>query len=981
MKQTLILALSLWMTSIIGWAQPHTVVGYTPASNTLTALHYGSGNVLEKITVAGQTQTTIVVNSNGQPKRISNEFATLDYTFAGTSKVTVTQTVNGETKTSVVPMNSDQVLKHRKDFADQTGILKGASKADDYLRNGGAKLVGDILTKINDAIPNPINICFQQALNAAKNTKNPIIPIDHLEALVEASELVDKAKAKAIDYIFNQYPEWTDKWSDFVYNAMMEVDGIQNAANKKKSEDRLALAQQLLSDGANPNDIAKLIGEITNNGTAQPANNTSPTTNASASKTSNTPNTNTTTTTSASSTPVSRNKLETTYFYFDNPDGTIESYPEYTYKSLSNRMMSISSSKYATPFKLEPQGAIKKYEKLVRLLFARQTRTAVFVFDGQESAKAAMMTTTIYSSTLLGLWAAVEDALREQVGKALDDAHISHTTSATWRDAIKQDKPEELTFNGHEGGRIVNRIDMSNSLISLLAGANVELVFDMYFYYDEEYDKMVGVVFSYSETSNPKNKYEAAAYGAIKAISAAAGCYDPTTGQTTMASAYERRDMIDYFKKHFHIKKTGTKTNPPEKCPTEFKGTATEPTLIFCGDTITYDITEIIGIPPSEIQNPGVNPLVINPVKPQPVNPDPIIKDPIGNQPVDNTVQSGNTDEHRSAKKFAVIKQATTYESIDKPFAENDKYIFFMQPAHMDNAILAVEKQSGALTEFVAGKRKGSRPNIISMGAHAGDLYLDVQDRGVVRYDGKDVNTSEHLFKIDRGFMDNYKQIVVSPNGRYLAYSGLNSKSYVYDLQAKKIIKEFHDGCEFFLVTDDGDFYGANNFRVLLYQNDGNTDGDANKYSETQDLLKGNPVAMRQIGNDIYLVGGNKVVKTPVKGFNWTESATLAGNRLQLLGAALSTGNKSFAYVRDNDLNRFAHFTQDSNTPTLLKKLSTGINVGKPAPLTVENAQNLHIDQNGNIWMIEESGSYLVVIYNPNGIVGLTNIAGKFIKR
>ncbi len=979
MKQTLILALGLWMTSIISWAQPHTVVGYTPASNTLTALHYGTGNVLEKITVAGQTQTTIVVNSNGQPKRISNEFATLDYTFAGTSKVTVTQTVNGETKTSVVPMNSDQVLKHRKDFADQTGILKGASKADDYLRNGGAKLVGDILTKINDAIPNPINICFQQALNAARNTKNPIIPIDHLEALVEASELVDKAKAKAIDYIFNQYPEWTDKWSDFVYNAMMKLDADMNAANRQRSEDRLALAQQLLSDGANPNDIAKLIGEITNNGTAQPVNNPSPTTKSSASNTSKTQKTNTATNTGASGTPVSRNNLETTFFYFDNPDGTIESYPEYTYKSLSDRMMSISSSKYATPFKLEPQGAIKKYEKLVRLLFARQTRTAVFVFDGQESAKAAMMTTGIYSSTLLGLWAAVEDALREQVGKALDDAHIAHTTSATWKDAIKQDKPEELIFNGHEGGRIVNRIDLSNSLISLLAGANVEMVFEMYFYYDEEYDKMVGVVFSYSETSNPKNKYEAAAYGAIKAISAAAGCYDPTTSQTTMASAYERRDMIDYFKKHFHLKRTGTTTNPPEKCIAKFTGTATKPKIELCGDNIDIEITHILldepihGNPPAQNDNTGnITPPVIT---------DPIIKDPGGNQPVDNTVQSGNTDAHRSAKKFAVIKQATTYESIDKPFAENDKYVFFMQPAHMDNAVLAVDKRTGVLTEIVAGKSKGKRPSVISMGAYAGDLYLDVQGRGVVRYDGKDVNTSELLFEVDRGFMDNYKQIIVSPNGRYLAYSGLNCTSYVYDLQEKKIIKEFHDGLEYFVVTDDGDFYGANNFRTLLYRNNGNTGGDANADIEMSALLNAKPVAMRQIGNDIYLVGGNKVVKTPVKNFNWTESATLAGNRLQLRDAALSHSGNGFAYISDSNLNRFASFTTGSNTPTLQQKLSTGINVEKTTPLTVEVAQNIHIDQNGNIWMIENTGSYFVVIYNPKGIVGLTNIAGKFIKR
>ena len=41
-----------------------------------------------------------------------------------------------------------------------------------------------------------------------------------------------------------------------------------------------------------------------------------------------------------------RKTLETTYFYFDDVDGTIEAYPEYVYKGLEQRMMQVSSSKY-----------------------------------------------------------------------------------------------------------------------------------------------------------------------------------------------------------------------------------------------------------------------------------------------------------------------------------------------------------------------------------------------------------------------------------------------------------------------------------------------------------------------------------------------------------------------------------------------------------------------------------------------------------
>lgn len=58
-------------------------------------------------------------------------------------------------------------------------------------------------------------------------------------------------------------------------------------------------------------------------------------------------------------------KLETPYFYFDNPDGTIEIYPEYGIKGLENRIMSISSSKYANPLKNVPESDIERMDHVV----------------------------------------------------------------------------------------------------------------------------------------------------------------------------------------------------------------------------------------------------------------------------------------------------------------------------------------------------------------------------------------------------------------------------------------------------------------------------------------------------------------------------------------------------------------------------------------------------------------------------------------
>lgn len=118
MKRNIMITFCLTMVCAVGWAQmPHNEVGYCPKSNTVTTMHYGRGNVLESITVSGKTTTTIRVAPNGQPKQISNELATVDYTFAGASNVNVTQTVNGQTKTQKVAMDSKYVLDFRAAYS------------------------------------------------------------------------------------------------------------------------------------------------------------------------------------------------------------------------------------------------------------------------------------------------------------------------------------------------------------------------------------------------------------------------------------------------------------------------------------------------------------------------------------------------------------------------------------------------------------------------------------------------------------------------------------------------------------------------------------------------------------------------------------------------------------------------------------------------------------------------------------------------
>ena len=984
MKRNVILTLCLTMAFAVGWAQPpHKEVGYDNSSNMLTTVSYGYGNSVDQVIFSGKDQTSIKVNNYGFPTEIVNSLTSVDFQYAGTSAVSVTQTVNGEKKTEKVPLDSKQVLNFREEYSKFKQNPSKFDKVDGFFANGGAKMIGDAIDLITRDKLLPFKVCIDEALKAAKQTQNPIIPVDNLQKL---KDVVDKLDWK--DLVLDNYDKITEGVADFIYKREMERYNQQKDANRTQVETRLELGRKLLEEGHNIDDLSKLIDKA-----LHPESNNAQTAKDNESKAAQSNNGQTTnnngqnvTQGAGVNTRGTKDMLETTYFYFDNPDGTIEAFPEYCYPDLKNHMMSISSSKYATPMKNKKlDGTLKQYENLLNLYFGRQTRTTVFVFDGQESAKAAMMATMTYSASILGLWAALEDGMREKFSRELTKANIAHTTSATWKDAIKQGKPEELTFNGHEGGRIVNKIDLSNSWLSLLAGANIEMVFDNYFYYDEEYDKMVGVVFVYSEVSNPKNKYEAIAYTAIQALSGALGYTDPTTGNTTLATMFEHHDMIDFFKKHFHIKKT------TKKCIANYVGTPQTPGIELCGDTADIDIQILIGCPGPEDEeddnnknknknnNPPIDPPIIGD---PPIDP-PIIGDPLIDPPIDDLGPGKNGKGYvaNSKSKFAVIGQLNN-ASVEKPFAENDTYIYFMQSTYGDNAVLAVNKQTGELTEVVPGKRKGDRPGIISIGAYGKDLYLDVQGIGIVRYNGKDVKTSELISAIDRGFMDNFKKIVFSPNGRYMAYGGQNCHNYVFDLQnGNKVIKGFHDGLEDFIVTDDGDFFGVNNYRALVYRNNGNPDGDPTSVIEMNDLLKEKPISLRLMGDDVYIVGGMRVMKTPAKKFEWTETARITSDGLRLYDGAFGAKGSGFAYIGDRALNRFVHFSTSGTSHTMLKKLATGMNVGRREPLTVETASHIYIDNLGNIWMVEQSGAGFVVVYNPNGIVGLKTLAGQFVKQ
>lgn len=651
-----------------------------------------------------------------------------------------------------------------------------------------------------------------------------------------------------------------------------------------------------------------------------------------------------------------RKTLETSYFYFDDVDGTIEAYPEYIYKGLEQRMMQVSSSKYVLG-DTNVEGLTPDMQYYTDFFFARRTRTTVFVFDGQESAQGALTMGAGYAGRQIGVWAAMWEGLRDKFSEALDEANIVHFKNGSYQDYITQSKPEELMFNGHEGGHITWRMDMSNSLLTMMCGVNIEEVFDLYSYYDEAYDKIVVVIFSYSETKEPASLDVAAigkVLGALTEIqnfgSSNEKLANATEYQKTAAERFKRVDMIDYFKKHFHLKKT------PKGCIATTTGKGADLKLHLC-DTI---IQIVDSVPKEKGKEKEKEKEKEKPKKPE--------------RPEKQHGPVGVLNHSR----FAIIEHGAYF---DYPFAEDDRNVYMIQDTYGENAVIAVDKASGAMRSVVKGKGGSNRPNIKAFNVHNDTIYLDVDGRGIVRYDGKSVETSPLIGEVEHGWFSTGipKPMVLSPDGRYLAYGDENIT--VYDLKDdNKAIKKCGNDLLRYVVTNKGDLYSVNAYRAVLRQNNGNDDGyDMQGDMYLTDLVKGKALEMRQIGDSIFVVGENNISKAAADEFKWTPNSTLENITVNAVG--LSQAKTGFAWIKtDAAGNKFALFNTANREVHLEKQLDTGIRIPRHmGDYIVQKADNIHFDSLGNIWMrCEEAGRCIIVVYNPNGIMGLTSLAGKY---
>jgi hypothetical protein len=312
---------------------------------------------------------------------------------------------------------------------------------------------------------------------------------------------------------------------------------------------------------------------------------------------------------------------------------------------------------------------------------------------------------------------------------------------------------------------------------------------------------------------------------------------------------------------------------------------------------------------------------------------------------------------------------------------EDANNLYFLETVNTwgtnSNAVIAIDKITGAYRDVIVPQTKVPRANIHHIGSDGQSLYFASQELGIRRYDGKGLESSPQI--VVGHCQDNGERgrIIFSPNGRYLAYAG--NCCYVYDMQDgnKRVKRYLGDSFTDAVLTNDGDIYKAYNWEIAAARNNGIENDDNIDSRSVGIMLNGGPQCLQLVGDEVYLVGQGKVSKTNCHKFEWSDVGTF--DPLTVEQACLTSEGKGFAVVSGGMNQRFTSYTLSSNnlSTTAIDSMNTGIKDKYGHEEKASSADMVYIDKNGNIWL--QTADRVFVVYNPDGIKGLSNVAGKYV--
>lgn len=347
--------------------------------------------------------------------------------------------------------------------------------------------------------------------------------------------------------------------------------------------------------------------------------------------------------------------------------------------------------------------------------------------------------------------------------------------------------------------------------------------------------------------------------------------------------------------------------------------------------------------------------------------------------------------------KFAILQLD---EWVNCDLFEDVNYIYFLDyPNGESNALRAVDKKTGEVKLIVPRKTR-RRAKILCAGADSTNLYFRLEDKGIVKFNGTDVNTSEVLLaqgEWGKTFLPRSLQgekIITSPNGRYLALIG-STPNLVFDQKEKRVVG-YYDKAQDGLLSDKGTLIYINIDEIGVLPKGAPTQNTRDKLNSLGHKLW----KMKEIGNGgggelsgiwrddvdsmIYVGMGEQVMRSPMKKMKWEEAFVLPGENKKFTRIAFSQN-----HVLGETDNFEKHYYEWNNkklegTPTITKMMwdtdiidKSGWD-GNTIPERISSPTRLYCDWMGNFWFQQGDGRFY--IYNPDGIKGLTALKNKITK-
>jgi hypothetical protein len=217
----------------------------------------------------------------------------------------------------------------------------------------------------------------------------------------------------------------------------------------------------------------------------------------------------------------------------------------------------------------------------------------------------------------------------------------------------------------------------------------------------------------------------------------------------------------------------------------------------------------------------------------------------------------------------------------------------------------------------------------------------------------------------------------------------------VYDKEEGRVVRYGSSGSSFPVLTDDGMVIDCD-YKGLFTQIKGNPTLDYTspknnvdrKYFDFKGVDNGAYGDVCSMWYDIpenmvYIAKGEQVFKSPVQpDLDFKEVHCLPGENKKFTQVAFS-GQRVFA-VTDNYQKKFYEWDNKDMTgePKISQSIDTDITLTSSFGLTrkfvISDVERLYYDKAGNLWVQVADGRF--IIYNPDGIKGLTKLKGKYTK-